>query len=201
MASIEQARAALASHGVLAPQSAAEHWRGEMPLPAAVAAFYAHVGPLGEWINDRVGHAGLTVPTTGNPFSIPPLSRLWQLQAGYRWHGITGERLAGWPDHWLVVADQGADPFILDLRTGAIQFARHGAGAWEEDAPLFADILEMAACLGTIGQVWDEAGDTIFTDEDDCEVDPAHRARLIARLAPLLGGTAAAEDIADVFGW
>jgi hypothetical protein len=201
LASIEQARAALAPHGALAPQTAAEHWRGDVALPAAVATFYEQVGPLGEWINERVGHAGLTVPTAGNPFSIPPLSRLWQLQAGYRWQGITGERLADWLDHWLVVADQGADPFIFDLRTGAIQFAMHGAGAWQDNGPLFDDIFQMAACLGTIGQVWDEAGDEIFTDEDDCEVDPVHRQRLIERLAPLLGGTDAAEDIADTFGW
>jgi hypothetical protein len=199
MASIEQARAALAPHGALAPQSAADHWRGEIPLPEPIASFYEQVGPLGEWINQRVGHAGLTVPAQGNAFSIPPLSRLWQLQAGYRWHGITGERIAAWPGHWLVVADQGADPFIFDLRTGAVHFAMHGAGEWQADE-LFADIVEMAACLGTIGQVWDEAGDAIFTDDDDCEVDPVHRARLVARLAPLVGA-ARAEGLADTFGW
>ena len=33
MASTEQARAALAPHGALAPQLAAEHWRGEIALP------------------------------------------------------------------------------------------------------------------------------------------------------------------------
>lgn len=198
MASIEQARAALAPHGVLVPQLAAEHWHGEIPLPEAIAAFYEQVGPLGNWINERVGHAGLTVSTAGNPFSIPPLARLWSQQAGYRWHGITGERLASWPDHWLVVADQGADPFIFDLRSGAIQFARHGAGAWEDDGPLFADIFEMAACLGTIGQVWDEAGDDIFMD--DFSVNPVHRARLVQRLAPLIGA-ARAGDLADVFSW
>ncbi|MET3379847.1 hypothetical protein [Variovorax paradoxus] len=198
MASIEQARAALASHGALAPQSTAEHWRGEIPLPAAIETFYAQVGPLGEWINDRVGHAGLTVPTAGNPFSIPTLARLWELQAGYRWHGITGERIADWPDHWLVVADQGADPFIFDLNTGGIQFARHGEGVWKDDAPIFADILEMAACLGTIGQVWDEAGEDIFMDDDS--VNPVHRARLIERLTPLIGASEAG-DIADLFDW
>lgn len=198
MASIEQARAALAPHGAPAPQSAAEHWRAEIPLPAAIETFYAQVGPLGEWINDRVGHAGLTVPTAGNPFSIPTLARLWELQGGYRWHGITGERIAEWPDHWLVVADQGADPFIFDLNTGAIQFARHGEGAWKDDAPIFADILEMAACLGTIGQVWDEAGEDIFME--DCSVNPVHRARLIERLAPLIGASEAG-DIAELFDW
>lgn len=199
MASIEQARAALAPHGALAPQAAAAHWHGDIPLPPAIAAFYEQVGPLGEWINDRVGYAGLTVPNVGNPFSIPPLSRLWQLQAGYRWHGITGERLADWPDHWLVVADQGADPFIFDLRTGVIQFARHGAGAWQDDAPIFADILQMAVCLGTVGQFVEEAGDDLFLDDDS--VDPAHRARLVKRLVPLLGDAATAEAIVDEFDW
>jgi hypothetical protein len=199
MVSIEQARLALAPHGTLQAQPAALHWRGDFPLPAALEAFYEQVGPLGDWINERVGHGGLSIPAYGNDFSIPPLSRLWSLQAGYRWHGITGERLAAWPDHWMVVADQGADPFIFDLRTGAIQFARHGAGAWADNAPLFADILEMAACLGTIGQVWDEAGDDICTDDDT--VNPVHRARLIERLTPLLGDAAAASDVADTFEW
>ncbi|QNK70813.1 hypothetical protein [Variovorax sp. PAMC26660] len=199
MASIEQARAALAPHGALASQTAAEHWRGDIPLPPVIATFYEQIGPLGEWINERVGHAGLEVPNVGNPFSIPPLARLWQLQAGYRWHGITGERIADWPDHWLVVADQGADPFIFDLRTGAIQFARHGAGTWQDDEPIFADIFQMAACLGTIGQFVDEAGDELLLDDDS--VDPAQRARLVKRLAPLLGDTATAEAILDDFGW
>lgn len=199
MASIEQARAALAPHGALASQTAAEHWRGDIPLPPVIATFYEQIGPLGEWINERVGHAGLEVPNVGNPFSIPPLARLWQLQAGYRWHGITGERIADWPDHWLVVADQGADPFIFDLRTGAIQFARHGAGTWQDDEPIFADIFQMAACLGTIGQFVDEAGDELLLDDDS--VDPAQRARLVERLAPLLGDAAKAEALVDDFGW
>lgn len=199
MASIEQARAALAPYGELAAQPAAEHWHGDIPLPPVIATFYEQIGPLGEWINERVGHAGLEVPNVGNPFSIPPLARLWQLQAGYRWHGITGERIADWPDHWLVVADQGADPFIFDLRTGAIQFARHGAGTWQDDEPIFADIFQMAACLGTIGQFVDEAGDELLLDDDS--VDPAQRARLVKRLAPLLGDAATAEAILDDFGW
>ncbi|RQO59452.1 hypothetical protein DBV14_07020 [Variovorax sp. KBW07] len=197
--SIEQARAALAPHGELATQTAAEHWRGDIPLPPAIEAFYAQVGPLGEWINDRVGHAGLTVPNVGNPFSIPPLARLWELQAGYRWHGISGERIADWPDHWLVVADQGADPFIFDLRTGAIQFARHGEGTWQDDGPMFADISQMAACLGTIGQFVEEADEALFLD--DYSVDPVQRARLVEQLAPLLGGADEAELILDDFGW
>jgi hypothetical protein len=197
--SIEQARAALASHGELAPQPAAQHWRGDIPLPPALETFYERIGPLGEWINERVGHGGLTVPNVGNPFSIPPLARLWELQAGYRWHGITGERIADWPDHWLVVADQGADPFIFDLRTGAIQFARHGEGAWQGNGPMFADIFQMAACLGTIGQFVEEADDDLFLDDDS--VDPAQRARLIARLAPLLGNAAEAASVVEELDW
>lgn len=199
MTSIEQARAALAPFGELAAQPAAEHWRGDIPLPPVIATFYEQIGPLGEWINERVGHAGLEVPNVGNPFSIPPLARLWALQAGYRWDGITGERLADWPDHWLVVADQGADPFIFDLRMGAIQFARHGAGAWQDDAPIFADIFQMAACLGTVGQFVEEADDGLFLD--DYSVDPAQRARLIERLTPLLGDAATAEALLDDLGW
>ncbi|MBE1188267.1 hypothetical protein IH740_25570, partial [Escherichia coli] len=84
-----------------AAQPAAD-WQGDIALPAELERFYREVGPL-----------DCTLESAGNPFFLPSLARLWQRQAGYRWHGISGERLSGWQDDWLVVADQGADPFIL----------------------------------------------------------------------------------------
>src|SRR5688572_25955991 len=122
-------RTLLEPWGELRPQPASD-WQGPTPLPATLADFYAQVGPWGETHHAHVGPTGLSLEVGGNPVDIPPLHKLWSRQAGYRTHAITGERLPDWNDHWLVVADQGADPFILDIASGEVFFAFHGAGAW-----------------------------------------------------------------------
>ena len=66
---------------ILRPQPAAD-WTGEYPLPAAVAAYYAELGP------DDVNIRGY-----GNGYYLPGLARLWAYQTGYRTHGHTGERI------------------------------------------------------------------------------------------------------------
>ncbi|WP_083671988.1 hypothetical protein [Sphingomonas montana] len=102
-----------------------------------------------------------------------------------------------WLDEWLIVADQGGDPFILDRATGAILHAWHGAGAWKPE-PMFVDVFSMALVLGIIGTVHEEAGDELYDAE--FEVRPAWRTALRARLAPVLG-TTEADDIASRFDW
>ena len=77
-------------------------WTGPFVLPASAERFYREVGPVDVFIE-----------SFGNGFSLPSLARLWPRQAGYRWHALTGEPIADWQDDWLVVADQGGDPFIL----------------------------------------------------------------------------------------
>ena len=166
---------------MLRPQPISE-WSGDHVLHPALVSFYAEVGACGE--DGPHGPAGLTIPTLGNPFWVPPLCRLWELQAGYRWNSRSGERIADWRDEWLVVADQGGDPFILDRTSGSILHDRHGGGAWTP-APMFADPFTMALVFGTIGALHEEAGENIY--DADYEVRPAWRAGLRARLAPLLG--------------
>ncbi|SFG88555.1 hypothetical protein [Methylobacterium gossipiicola] len=190
----EAVRVVLAPFGALRPQFPAD-WNGEIALHPSLIRFYGEVGPYGE--DGPHGPDGLTIPTTGNAFAIPPLARLWEGQAGYRWHGLTGKRLAGWRDEWLVVADQGGDPFILDGTTGAVLHAHHGGGAWEPE-PIFADVFAMALVLGTIGAVHEEGGEGLYDEE--FEVRPAWRAVLRARLAPSVGETEA-DSIASRFGW
>ena len=58
----------------------ASDWAGDIALPAELARFYREVGPC-----------DCTLDTAGNPFFIPSLAKLWKQQAGYRWHGLTGE--------------------------------------------------------------------------------------------------------------
>jgi hypothetical protein len=96
------------TYGTLRKQSASE-WTGTIPLPKSVQVFYETVGPV-----------KVTIPAGGSPVSLPSLDKLWGMQAGYRWNGLTGERCPDWPENWLLVAECNADPFILEIESGRI---------------------------------------------------------------------------------
>lgn len=180
-------RQALVDQGLSLRTQDAGEWQGDIPLPADIARFYREIGPN-----------NCNLETAGNPFFIPSLSRLWRLQAGYRWHGISGERLTDWHDDWLVVADQSGDPFIFEISSGRVLHDRHGGGTWQP-APLFSDLEQMIACLACFDATWRSAGEDIFLD--DFSVNPVHRDRLIDALLPILGERGTAQSLAEEFGW
>lgn len=184
----------LASFGVLRSQPPSD-WTGEVALHPSLLLFYDKVGPYGT--DGPHGPDGLSIPTTGNPFELFALSRLWSQQAGYRWDGRSKERLTDWRDDWLVVADQGGDPFILDQTTGAVLHAWHGEGEWKPEV-MFANVFVMAQVLGTIGTVHEEGWEELY--DEDFVVRPEWRATLLARLNPILGATAS-DRIATRLGW
>nr|WP_228379367.1 hypothetical protein [Pseudomonas aeruginosa] len=97
-----------------------------------------------------------------------------------------------------MVADQGADPFILETGSGRILFDLHGGRGWDP-APCFDDLWQMAASLVCFGEVWSGAGEDILLD--DCSVAPRYRQQLVDELQPILGSRQRAEDLADEFGW
>jgi hypothetical protein len=190
MLSVAQVRMLLAPHGELRRQTR-DRWSGAIPLPETVADFYEKIGPWGPTIHEGVGPVGSTIPTGGNPTCMPPLHRLWDYQAGYRWHANTGERLTDWSDDWLVVATEGANPYILEISTGRILFAFAGAGKWQPKE-VFSDIFTMAAGLATIGSVYNEAGEDMY--DEDLNEKPAYVALKVQRLADILGDVGAAEQ-------
>ncbi len=187
--------ASFAHFGPLKAQSP-DLWQGDVALPPALAAFYAQVGPWGETVHATVGPVGISVP--GVNVEFPPLHRLWALQAGYRWEGDAGARSADWPEQWLVIADQNADPFILDTRTGQVLFAFHGAGAW--DAAVLADDLPtFLAVLAAVGTVYQAAGEAL--EDDDGELRPEHRDAALQAAAAVLGDEEAADAFFDTLEW
>ncbi|WP_312237015.1 hypothetical protein [Stenotrophomonas sp.] len=187
--------ASFARFGPLHAQSAAL-WRGEIALPSELAAFYAQIGPWGETMHAHVGPVGIDIP--GVNVCFPPLQRLWSLQAGYRWQGNSGERLTDWPDAWLVIAEQNADPFIFDRDSGQILFAFHGAGRWEASV-LTQDLATFLAALAAIGTVYLDAGDDL--EDDDGALRPAHRDAALRALATVLGDEDAAERFFETLEW
>jgi hypothetical protein len=186
MATAEQAQQLLSLHGYTRPQPPGD-WAGPFPLPATVERFFREVGP-----------ADVSIASYGNSFFLPSLVGLWQFQAGYRWNGLSGELVADWHDDWLVVADQGGDPFILSRECGAVLHDEHGRGVWEP-GELFPDLATMAACLGQLGEVVVSAGKG-FTDKD-CRICPEHWEAARAGLQRLLGSALDAEAILAALGW
>ncbi|MBA0282900.1 hypothetical protein D7Y44_09235 [Stenotrophomonas maltophilia] len=185
--------AAFARFGPLQAQDERD-WQGPFPLPPVLAHFYAQVGPLGREINTKVGHAGIAIP--GLDVWVPPLQRLWSYQAGYRWNGVDGKPIADWPGHWLVVADFGADPFILDMDDGSVLFARHGGGRWEADT--FADDLPtLMAALAAAGTVYFDAGDDLYNDDDDGGIRAEHQEAAVQAVAQVLGDRLQAESFIE----
>lgn len=171
---------------VLQPQPATL-WQGEFPLPPGVTEYFIEFGPVDIWIESY-----------GNPYSFPSLSKLWDWQAGYRYHGITKERIDDWDDDWLVIADQGGDPFIVSRSSGAILFAFHGEGSWHPD-PMFRDLTHMVSTLSILGDIVATAGKE-FTDEDSmiCE---AYRLEAHKRVAKVLQSDNEAESVLSSLGW
>ena len=129
---------------------------------------------------------------------LPCLANLWQFQAGYRWNGLTGEPIEDWNDDWLVVADEGGDPFIFARSSGVILHAYHGEGEWEA-GEIFSDLKTMAACLAQIGAIVVESGREYM--EEDCSIRPKYRSLASDRLQSLLGSKSQAEAILAVLGW
>ncbi|WP_199770834.1 hypothetical protein [Achromobacter sp. AONIH1] len=181
--------------GDLRPQGAGE-WRGPFPLPPALAEFYAEVGPLGPVVYEHVGPVGVTIP--GTALGFVPLAKLWVRQAGYRWDGNSGERLTDWPEDWLVIADQHADPLILEMSTGRVLYALHGAGRWDAQW-LAPDLRTLAAVLAAVGGVHEDAGDDLCDDEG--ELRPRHREAAVRAAAAVLGGDEAARAFFDLLEW
>ena len=186
MVSAEVAERLLALHGEIRPQTSSD-WAGAFPIPPAVERFYQEVGPL-----------NVTIEAHGNPYFLPSLCDLWQFQAGYRWNGLSGKPIDDWPDEWLVVADEGGDPFIFDRSSGVVLHAYHGEGEWDA-GEMFPDLNTMAGCLAQIGAIVLESR-RAYTEED-CSIRPNYCALALTRLQELLGSRFEAEAVLRVLGW
>jgi hypothetical protein len=128
-----------------AVRAIAEFWEGG-PLPWAGGG-EAYVGRLERqfgagfpvelrtYIRDFAPKRRLTFECIGNPCMLYGMSgeqRLGFKQPGYSWNPLTGEDIEDWDHGWFLIADEGADPIIVDLSRGdtEIWMAWHGQGAW-----------------------------------------------------------------------
>ena len=165
----------------------ARDWTGDYPLPAPVAVYYAELG------SDNLSIAGY-----GNGYFLPSLANLGAHQTGYRTHGRTGERLPEWEEDWLVVGDEGGDPFIFSRGQGVGLRASHGEGCWQPKL-LFRDLAEVVTTLSILGKIVTAAGESL-TDEDGLI-----RARFLedatTRLTFVVGSPERAVAVLASLGW
>jgi hypothetical protein len=140
----------------------------------------------------------VTIAGYGNPYFLPSLAQLWRLQAGYRYNPNTGQYLDGWKNNWLVVGDEGGDPFIFDSDSGRVLFAIHGQGTWDTEE-LFPDLKCMAGCLASIGGVVEKAG-LELTDERSY-IKQEYVEELETHLEKILDSNEAAQLVVLMLGW
>lgn len=168
-------------------QQCSNDWRGDFPLPSAVAEYFEELGPVDVWIRSY-----------GNPYFLPSLAKLWGHQIGYSTHGLTHERLHEWDDDWLVVADEGGDPFIFSRSKGTILHAYHGEGVWEPE-PMFDNLVEMVTTFAIFGDIVASAG-LALTDADST-ILPHHREAARARIGECLRSQKRADLLVVSLGW
>jgi hypothetical protein len=190
-------RTLLGTFGELKPQPVRD-WTGDCELPEPLARFYLEIGPYGETIYPIVGPIGLNIYCGGNPINLPPLHKLWDLQVGYRTHGITKERNLDWPDDWLVIGAEGSNPFIFDKKDSQIYFDLAGGGKWTPKL-LACDIETALGGLATYAKARAELDEEI--DFDDCEMRPEAREKCLVKLAAFLGDGAKAQAFVDCLEW
>jgi hypothetical protein len=164
----------------------AEDWRGPFPLPPKIATYYAEIGP-----------AELEIWGYGNPWYVPSLEQLWDLQSGYRYHPETNERFDDWKDNWLVVAYDGGDPYIFDTNAEIILHDLHGQDVWNPK-PLFQDLGEMISVFAVLGGIGSRAGDRL-TDERG--ISQKYLQEASSALQKILGNEERAIAVLERLGW
>lgn len=165
----------------------AELWQGDFPLPEAVANYYADLGA-----------SDVSIENYGNPIFLPSLARLWEYQIGYRYDGLTGERIEDWDDDWLVIADEGADPFVYSRSSNKVLHALHGQGKWQL-SELFSGLPAMVTSFAIMGEIVVSAGND-FTDEDSY-INERFIVTAKEELSRVLNSVFEMETVLDTFGW
>lgn len=110
-------------------------------LPEVYALFLRNFSPLDVMIDGDNIEQGLY---------LYGAQELMERQFGYSLNPVTNQVIHDWPPHLLVIADDGGDPYCLDLSMisdgdAPILYSRHGMGRWEFEKVTgsFMDFLKM----------------------------------------------------------
>ena len=118
---------------------------------------------LKDFLNEKIPLSG-QIDIGFELFEFPNAEKLFEFQEGYRWHGLTKERLMGWNEKWIVFGASNADPLIFNASNGEVLFDRHGAGRWNP-VTLFHNLDAMNKCFSKISKIVKDADESLH-DED-----------------------------------
>lgn len=120
----------------------AEKWT----LPETYALFLKNFSPLHVVIDGSGFEQGL---------HLYGAQELVERQLGYAVDAVTNKPLPGWPPQLLVIADDGGDPYCIDLSMisngdAPVLYSRHGMGRWEFETftDSFMELLKILAGAG-----------------------------------------------------
>lgn len=102
-------------------------------LPEIYLLFVKNFSPLNVYIEKKIFNYGL---------HLYGAKDLIEGQNGYSYNPVTKTKIEEWPSNFLVIGDDGADPYCIETGRSADQEVRvytceHGLGTW--DFELFAD--------------------------------------------------------------
>ncbi len=97
-------------------------WAGQYALPDELLEFYKIF---------KFPKRGMAFPGVGNSYNVYSLDSLFSRQDGYAYSGKPQQPITGWHPNWIVIADEGADPFIYDTNKKCVLSDMHGQGKWE----------------------------------------------------------------------
>ncbi|OGX81563.1 SMI1/KNR4 family protein [Hymenobacter coccineus] len=108
------------------------------PFPPDLVAYLDRVAPAED----------MEFATVGNPLQLYGLARLGPQQPGYSFNPVTQTPLPDWNPAFFLLADEGADPLVLDLGQPAagIRKLLHGAGNWDEGDPVADTLGQFLLC-------------------------------------------------------
>jgi hypothetical protein len=151
------------------------------PLPAALEEYLTQAAPVAE----------ASFAAVGNPIDVYGFAQLGQLQDGYNFNSVTQQPLPDWPAHWFMLANEGGDPIIVDLKAadGAVIQLEHGAGDWEHGTEMAASIGQFLLCAAAVQHALRHLGgdDAISDDENRFQLVPEAAAWLFPRMREWAG--------------
>lgn len=154
--------------------------------------------PLRRYLSSHAPRAELSLQRVGNPISFWAASELTRTPLGYH-ADAAGHPVSDWPADALLVADEGADPVIVDLAdaAGPVLQAMHGMGEWSFSA--VADSIPQYLLLSAaMHHALTMVADPILDDEQGFRLADAPAQWLFPRVRGW-AGSAYYEDWVSVF--
>lgn len=106
--------------------------------------------------------------TVGNPMRLYGIPNLKKLQEGYNYNSRQQKPINGWADNLFMLADQGADPVVIDLDSNQMEIQRliHGAGNWDSGEVIADNIGQFLLCSAALHHAVNGFEEDVIIDDE-----------------------------------